>query len=220
MTAQGLYYLIRTLVALVAIPFHEAGHALAAWLLGDDTAKREGRLSLNPLKHIDPFGTVILPLCMMLMNGPVFGYAKPVPYNPSYFKDPKKGDVIVGLAGPAANLALAFVGDGVYELMVRERLVCQANRPVNELHKQAVAMVRAEAQAAAMDAILPRLTEEEAAVFRRGRNAHTARSGGDYHRATGLEALFGYLYLRWETDRIRELFEAAFCAGEQENPPV
>lgn len=79
-------------------------------------------------------------------------------------------------------LALAFVGDGVYELMVRERLVCQANRPVNELHKQAVAMVRAEAQAAAMDAILPRLTEEEAAVFRRGRNAHTARSGGDYHR--------------------------------------
>ena len=107
-------------------------------------------------------------------------------------------------------LALAFVGDGVYELMVRERLVCQANRPVNELHKQAVAMVRAEAQAAAMDAILPRLTEEEAAVFRRGRNAHTARSGGDYHRATGLEA----------TDRIQELFEAAFCAGEQENPPV
>ena len=100
-------------------------------------------------------------------------------------------------------LALAFVGDGV-----------------NELHKQAVAMVRAEAQAAAMDAILPRLTEEEAAVFRRGRNAHTARSGGDYHRATGLEALFGYLYLRGETDRIRELFEAAFCAGEQENPPV
>ena len=71
-----------------------------------------------------------------------------------------------------------------------------------------------------MDAILPRLTEEEAAVFRRGRNAHTARSGGDYHRATGLEALFGYLYLRGETDRIRELFEAAFCAGEQENSPV
>ena len=95
-------------------------------------------------------------------------------------------------------LALAFVGDGVYELMVRERLVCQANRPVNELHKQAVAMVRAEAQAAAMDAILPRLTEAEAAVFR----------------------LFGYLYLRGETDRIRELFEAAFCAGEQENSPV
>lgn len=79
-------------------------------------------------------------------------------------------------------LALAFVGDGVYELMVRERLVCQANRPVNELHKQAVAMVRAEAQAAAIEVMLPLLTEEEAAVFRRGRNAHTARSGGDYHR--------------------------------------
>ena len=112
-------------------------------------------------------------------------------------------------------LALAFVGDGVYELMVRERLVCQANRPVNELHKQAVAMVRAEAQAAAMDAILPRLTEEEAAVFRRGRNAHTARSGGDYHRATGLEALFGYLYLRGRPTGSRSCSRRRFAPGNR-----
>ena len=109
-------------------------------------------------------------------------------------------------------LALAFVGDGVYSLMVRERLLCEANRPVNDLHRQSVRDVRAEAQAAAMARLLPHLTEEEEAVFKRGRNAHTARSGADYHRATGLEALFGYLYLDGRIDRIRELF--ALCVEE------
>ena len=109
-------------------------------------------------------------------------------------------------------LALAFVGDGVYSLMVRERLLSQANRPVNDLHRMAVREVRAEAQAAAIDRLLPLLTEEEEAVFKRGRNAHTARSGADYHRSTGLEALFGYLYLDGRIDRIRELF--ALCVEE------
>ena len=109
-------------------------------------------------------------------------------------------------------LALAFVGDGVYSLMVRERLLSQANRPVNDLHKLAVKTVRAEAQAAAIDRLLPLLTEEEEAVFKRGRNAHTARSGADYHRATGLESLFGYLYLAGRIDRVRELF--ALCIEE------
>ncbi len=109
-------------------------------------------------------------------------------------------------------LALAFVGDGVYSLMVRERLLSQANRPVNDLHKLAVQEVRAEAQAEAMNRILPLLTEEEEAVFKRGRNAHTARSGADYHRATGLESLFGYLYLAGRIERIRELFR--LCVEE------
>ncbi len=103
-------------------------------------------------------------------------------------------------------LNLAFVGDGVYDLMVRERLVCLANRPNKELHQLAVQQVRAEAQAAALDKLLPLLSEEEAAVYRRGRNAHTSRSGGDYHKATGLETLFGYLYLSGRVDRVRELF--------------
>lgn len=103
-------------------------------------------------------------------------------------------------------LNLAFVGDGVYDLMVRERLVCLANRPNKELHQLAVKQVRAEAQAAALDKLLPLLSEEEAAVYRRGRNAHTSRSGGDYHKATGLEALFGFLYLSGRVDRVRELF--------------
>ena len=109
-------------------------------------------------------------------------------------------------------LALAFVGDGVYSLMVRERLLSQANRPVNDLHKMAVKAVRAEAQSAAMERLLPLLTEEEEAVFKRGRNAHTARSGADYHRSTGCECLFGYLYLAGRIDRVRELF--ALCVEE------
>ena len=118
-------------------------------------------------------------------------------------------DVDVHTSSP---LALAFVGDGVYSLMVRERLLSQANRPVNDLHRLAVAEVRAEAQAAAIKRILPLLTEQEEAIFKRGRNAHTARSGADYHNATGLEALFGYLYLSDRIDRVRELF--ALCVEE------
>lgn len=109
-------------------------------------------------------------------------------------------------------LALAFVGDGVYEMMVRERLVCLANRPPRELHKAAVSMVRAEAQSAAMEIIMPMLTEKEVSVYKRGRNAHTARNSDDYHRATGLETLFGYLYLSGEVDRVRELFDAVMEA--------
>lgn len=109
-------------------------------------------------------------------------------------------------------LALAFVGDGVYSLLVRERLLSQANRPVNELHKQSVRDVRAEAQSAAMERLLPHLSEEEEAVFKRGRNAHSTRTGADYHRATGLEALFGYLYLAGRINRVRELF--ALCMEE------
>ena len=112
MSSQYLAYIVCSVLSFVpAIVFHEVAHGFVAYRLGDPTAKRAGRLSLNPLKHVDPFGTVILPLCMLAMNGPVFGYAKPVPYNPSYFKNPKTGDVIVGLAGPAANLVMAaFAG--------------------------------------------------------------------------------------------------------------
>ena len=109
-------------------------------------------------------------------------------------------------------LTLAFVGDGVYGLMVREHLACEANRPVGTLHKASVDLVRAEAQAAAMDHLMSMLTEEEAAVYRRGRNAHTSRNSPEYHRATGLEALFGFLYLNGERDRLRELFGAAMTA--------
>jgi len=111
-------------------------------------------------------------------------------------------------------LTLAFVGDGVYGLMVREHLACEANRPVGTLHKASVDLVRAEAQSAAMERLLPLLSEAEEAVFRRGRNAHTSRNSPEYHRATGLEALFGYLYLDGQRDRLRELFREAMAALE------
>ena len=104
-------------------------------------------------------------------------------------------------------LTLAFIGDGVFELLVRERLVCEGNRPAGALHKRSVALVRAEAQAEAMDRLLPLLTETEAAVYRRGRNAHTSRNSEEYHKATGLEALFGYLYLQGDIGRLQGLFQ-------------
>ena len=107
------YIICSVLSFIPALVLHEVAHGFAAWKLGDPTAKSRGRLSLNPLKHIDPFGTVLLPAMLMFMGMPVFGYAKPVPYNPRYFKDPRRDDVIVGLAGPAANLAMAVLAAGV-----------------------------------------------------------------------------------------------------------
>lgn len=109
-------------------------------------------------------------------------------------------------------LNLAFIGDCVYEMLVRETLVLNANRPVNDLHKESVKFVSAKAQTLAYDKIKDCLTEQETAIYKRGRNAkvgHNPKSAsqGEYHIATGIEALFGYLYLTEETDRIKELFK-------------
>lgn len=93
----------------MSIVIHEISHGYAAYLLGDDTAKRMGRLSLNPLNHIDIFGTIILPIILMMTAGFAFGFAKPVPINPHNFKDYKKGMGITGAAGPIANFIVAFV---------------------------------------------------------------------------------------------------------------
>lgn len=108
-------------------------------------------------------------------------------------------------------LNLAFIGDCVYEMLVRESLVVEANRPVNDLHKESVKFVSAKAQTQAYEKIKDILTEEETAVYKRGRNAkvgHSPKSAteGEYHCATGIEALFGFLYLSDRTDRIKELF--------------
>lgn len=114
MNLDTIAYIICSIFAFVpAIVLHEVAHGFAAYKLGDPTAKRAGRLSLNPLRHVDPFGTVVLPLILMIAHLPVFGYAKPVPYNPLYFEDKRKGDLIVGLAGPAANLIQALVASAV-----------------------------------------------------------------------------------------------------------
>lgn len=113
---------------------------------------------------------------------------------------------------------LAFVGDGVFGLLVREYLASRSNAHAAQQHTSAVAMVRCESQAEYMKRILPLLSEEEEGVFRRGRNFHTSRSPrkstADYHTATGLEALFGYLYLSGNIPRIRELFE--YCISDTE----
>lgn len=109
-------------------------------------------------------------------------------------------------------LALAFVGDTVFDLLTRTSLVLQANRPVNDLHKNASKKVCAAAQSESIKKIMPLLTEDELAVFKRGRNAHTSSipknaSSADYHYATGLESLFGWLYLKGETSRIFQLYD-------------
>lgn len=118
-------------------------------------------------------------------------------------------------------LTLAFVGDSVFDLFVRERLVCLANRPVNRLHSLAVMQVKAASQAKAAKAISEKLSEKELSVLKRGRNAHTNHkaknaSESDYHYATGLEALFGFLYLSNETERLKELFELTLQSIESE----
>lgn len=109
-------------------------------------------------------------------------------------------------------LTLAFLGDAVYDMLAREKVVSEANRPANDLNRLSVEIVNASAQSKGSKIIFDLLTEEEQAVFKRGRNAHTnhgAKSAGSahYHAATGLEALFGYLYLKEQTERIVYLFK-------------
>lgn len=101
-----IFYII---VILYSVTIHEVSHGLMANSLGDPTAKNLGRLSLNPIKHLDLFGSVLLPFFLFITTGFAFGYAKPVPYNPSNLNDPKYGPVKVALAGPLSNLILALL---------------------------------------------------------------------------------------------------------------
>lgn len=109
-------------------------------------------------------------------------------------------------------LTLAFIGDGVYDLLVREHLVCEANRPVGVLNSEKIKTVCCTAQSGYAKVLLPLLTEEETRIFKRGKNSHAMTvpknaKRADYHTATGLETLFGYLYLQGNIDRLRELFK-------------
>jgi len=109
-------------VLLFSVIIHELAHGYVAYSLGDPTAKYAGRLTLNPLKHLDPFGSIILPLLLFIAGSPfLFGWAKPVPINPYNFKDQKYGEIKVSIAGPASNLLLTiffglilrFIPDGI-----------------------------------------------------------------------------------------------------------
>jgi Zn-dependent protease len=103
---------------LIAVTFHEAAHGFVAHLLGDDTAWRQGRVSFNPFKHIDPFGTIVLPAMLLLARSPfLFGYAKPVPVNFSALRHPRRDTIFVAAAGPAMNLLLAVLAAGALHLL-------------------------------------------------------------------------------------------------------
>ena len=103
---------------VIAITFHEAAHGFVAHQLGDKTAWELGRVSFNPLKHIDPFGTLVLPAMLLLAHSPfLFGYAKPVPVNFRALRNPRIGMVLVALAGPATNIALAWFAAAAFHLL-------------------------------------------------------------------------------------------------------
>jgi Zn-dependent protease len=103
---------------VTAITFHEAAHGFVAHALGDDTAWKLGRVSANPLRHIDPFGTLILPAMLLLSHSPfLFGYAKPVPVNFRALREPRIGMVLVALAGPATNILLALIAAAAFHLL-------------------------------------------------------------------------------------------------------
>ncbi len=106
------------LPVLLAITLHEAAHGFAAWRLGDDTAKQLGRVSFNPLRHVDPFGTILLPAMLLVLRAPfLFGWAKPVPVAFHRLRRPRRDMVLVAAAGPAANLFLATVSALLFYLL-------------------------------------------------------------------------------------------------------
>lgn len=114
---MGIEFILIALgIILVSMTLHEAMHGFMAYYLGDDTAKLQGRLTLNPIKHIDPFLTILLPILLAISGGPIFGGAKPVPFNPARVKYDEWGAALVALAGPLTNLIIAFVSFGVASL--------------------------------------------------------------------------------------------------------
>ncbi len=112
------YIVTIIVVILFSMTIHEALHGFVAYWLGDDTAKLQGRLTLNPIKHIDPFLTIILPVLLAISGAPIFGGAKPVPFNPARVRYGEWGAALVAVAGPLSNLLIAFISFGVYVLLL------------------------------------------------------------------------------------------------------
>ena len=111
---ETLYSIATWLVPLtIAIVFHEVAHGLVARRFGDTTAERQGRLTLNPVKHVDPFGTIVLPMLLALAHAPIFGWARPVPVRADRMRNPRRDMILVALAGPGMNLLLAVVATAI-----------------------------------------------------------------------------------------------------------
>lgn len=117
MSIDLIYIVIVLAVILLSMTLHEAMHAYTGYWLGDDTAKLQGRLSLNPIKHIDPFLTLILPITLAVIGGPIFGGAKPVPFNPHNVRYGEWGAALIAIAGPLTNFIIAFLGFGLWVLV-------------------------------------------------------------------------------------------------------
>lgn len=116
---NAIQFIFSIAVLIFSVVVHEISHGYAALAQGDKTAQYAGRLTLNPLKHLDPFGSVILPVLSYLAGGFIFGWAKPVPYNPYNLRNHKWGDAIVAIAGPAANISLALIFGFLLRLSAR-----------------------------------------------------------------------------------------------------
>lgn len=115
-TQQLIMIALTVVLVMFSAIVHEVAHGAAALALGDPTAKEAGRLTLDPRAHLDGFGSILLPLVMALIGGPVFAFAKPVPYNPRRLRHPRSGELLVALAGPASNLVQAFLGGALAHL--------------------------------------------------------------------------------------------------------
>lgn len=115
---QAEFIALSIIILLFSVIVHEVMHGYVALKFGDRTAERMGRLTLNPIPHIDPIGTILLPALLLITNAPIlFGWAKPVPVNPLNFSDIKKGELFVSAAGVLANLSLAVIAAGIYHLL-------------------------------------------------------------------------------------------------------
>lgn len=117
MSIDIIYIVIVIGVILFSMTLHEAMHAFVGYWLGDDTAKAQGRLTLNPIKHIDPFLTILLPVILAIIGAPIFGGAKPVPFNPNNVRWGEWGAALVAVSGPLTNLLIAFLGFGVWAVV-------------------------------------------------------------------------------------------------------
>src|SRR4030042_3175488 len=113
-----LFFTVLSILIIIGlvISVHEAAHAFVANLRGDPTARLMGRMTLNPIAHVDPLGTIVVPLLLLVFGGFIFGWAKPTPVNPLNFRSPRRDGAIVALAGPVSNFLLAVVFAGIFRI--------------------------------------------------------------------------------------------------------